>query len=396
MPPSPSHRRRRLLPWPAPVTWALVVMVLGVGVALDGCAKVRGVYAYNRLGSSLFTPVPGTDGRLEVVGKTPILYLRGTPAEMGTQYGRVMRHSLDHLDACLQGFMPAQQRRQYIAYARAHEAAIPADLRTEIQAMAQASEVPYEDLLALNVVPRLMCSALAAWGPATVDGRMLIGRNADYMSGPLADRGSLVIVRHPAVGRPTATVTFLGMVGSFTGVNDAGVVYANLLVFNAQHPGDGSTGVCIQLLLRQAAEQAGDADALASYLEHQQHVIPINAIIADPQHALVLECDPTTTRCRTAGTASYLAVTNYFRTALASQAVACPRYACLERAGQGGALDVPGMERALFAARMEGINIQAAVFDPAHHQLYVSINRQPAAAGPWQALDLAALFAAAP
>jgi hypothetical protein len=59
-------------------------------------------------------------------------------------------------------------------------------------------------------------------------------------------------------------------------------------------------------------------------------------------------------------------------------------------------MNVRRMKRALHAARIATMNLQAVVLEPAAMRMHVSINHVPASAGPYVALDLRALFAGAP
>ena len=87
--------------------------------------------------------------------------------------------------------------------------------------------MPYLDLVAMNVLPAIRCTTFAAWGKASRDGSLVMGRNADYFSFGLGDRISMVVVYHTPKRVPLAAVTFLGMVGAFTGVNAEGVAFGD-------------------------------------------------------------------------------------------------------------------------------------------------------------------------
>ena len=58
-----------------------------------------------------------------------------------------------------------------------------------------------------------------------------------------------------------------------------------------------------------------------------------------------------------------------------------------------GSFDVETMKKTLNAAKMERINLQAAVFEPGALRMHVSFNRNPAAAGPYTLFDVRALCA---
>jgi len=136
------------------------------------------------------------------------------------------------------------------------------------------------------------CGMGCQGGPRS-DAGLICGRNGDYFSlGFFQDRGMLVRVVHPREGAAVAGVTFLAMIGSFTGMNDRGVAYGNMMVSNAAGPARRTGGLTIQLALRQAAMRAGSAAEMGELLRHIKHVVPMNVMVADRNEALVLELAP--------------------------------------------------------------------------------------------------------
>ncbi|MHC4984921.1 MAG: C45 family autoproteolytic acyltransferase/hydrolase [Planctomycetota bacterium] len=330
--------------------------------------------------------------RVDIRGRVPIVHLYGSPEEMGLQYGRLMGPALRALTSCVAAAIPDRMQNLFLAMTRRGEAHLPVDIRREIIAMADAAEAPFETLAALNVVTRIACTTIAA---PDADGRLVMGRNGDFFGMGLGERGMLTVVRHPPKARATATVAFLGMVGAFTGMNDAGVAYGNMLVFNAAGPKWKPTGLPIQIALRAAAETAGTAAELIEALTAQSHAIPMNIMAADADEALVLELGLADTALRRAEANGLLVATNHFRTPeLASHPERCDRY--LRLTGNNDrpvVMTVADMKRALHRNRIRMMNLQAVVFEPERMQMHVAVNRLPASAGPYVALDLARLFA---
>jgi hypothetical protein len=320
---------------------------------------------------------------------------------MGTQYGTLLRAPLQALHTFAVGFTTSMFYDRCIAYGRAHAHNLPAPIREELHAVADASGVPYDELVAINVIPRMYCSTLAVWDPGAGDRRALImGRNSDYFSLGLDDRGGLVVVHHPRHGLAVASVGFVGMVGAFTGINEKGVSFGNMLVFNAAGPSANVDGLNIQLAQRLAAERSDTAAEMVDRLAGMQHAIPMNVMAADPREALVVELGLDQVAVRR-GEDGVLVAANHFCTPdLAAHGVVGTRFHTLLREGRNyraaGAITVAQMEQALYDARFEGLNIQAVVFEPGARRMYVSINKNPASAGPYVQLDAAELFGPVP
>jgi len=400
-----------------PLTHSAAASMVILALTLPGCATVDGLVGYCQIGWELGTPKQALPARLEVAGRVPVLHLYGSPHEMGTQYGTLLGRALRAESRCIHGFLPTQTVEQYLQFARAHEVDLPPEIREELHAMAEASGVPYDELVALNIVPHVTCSALAVWNPAAPEssatrpaaepGGLIMGRNADYYSFGFQDRGSILVVRHQVPGscqHATACISFLGMVGGFTGMNDRGVSFANMLVFNAStRPGDagdpGKGAITIQLAMRLAAENSANVADMAVALERQPHLIPMLVMVADSRRAEVLELSPEGHRARTSSS-GILAASNYFLTDLAEEPYDCPRYAKLIRAAAQAETEhghpemtLEEMKDAIYKAAIKKMNMQAVIMEPGPRRLHVSINQMPAAAGPYTTFEMGELLA---
>lgn len=379
---------------PFPLAAALLAAAASVGCCFQHRSDIK---------TGLRTPADLGPASLRVHAGIPVVHLYGTPEQMGTQYGTLLKKPLHALVDYVNFFLPDIKLRWLEEEAMAAEPSLPEDLRRQMKALATAAGLRYETVVALNLLPKMHCSTLASWGPASADGRLLMGRNSDYWGAGLSDRLGLIAVYHPSEGHALISVNFLGMIGAFTGMNDRGVCFGNMLVFNAKHDGRDPQGLTIQLLMRQAGHQADDAEAFLRVLAEARHAIPMNVMAADPGRAAVIELSPTdppVVRRAEAGQ-HWLAASNHFRSAeLSDHPVSCHRYEAL--AGAGCAADAgpqrmtaTGMERALHAARMRGINLQAVVFEPAAGRIHVGINSTEASGGPYVCFDAAKLFAGA-
>ena len=321
----PKRGRRRLFLRIA----ILVFLALAAVAAVPACTAIRVLRCRARIKSGLRAPARLDRAHLDVQGNMPILHLYGSPAEMGTQYGTLLKEPLRSLDTYVTLLVPDADMKRFLAIADAYEPVLPADIRDELQAMSQASGMPYRRLVALNTVARARCSALAMWGEATANGEMVMGRNSEYFSFGLSDRGSLIVVYHAEGKIPLAAVSFLGMVGAFTGVNEEGVAFGNLLVFNSSDEGFQPGGLPIQVAMRVAAEQERTARGMVKRLRTHKHVIPINVMVADPKEALVVELAFAQSHVRE-GEDGVLAVSNHFRSpAIAAAETHCRRYDAL-------------------------------------------------------------------
>lgn len=375
---------------------AALALTISLSAASGCCLQYR-----NDIKTGLHEERHCGQGSLTVRGGIPVVQVYGTPEEMGTQYGTLLKEPLHALNDYVHWFVPSIKRRWLEEEAMRAEPALPEDLRRQLKAMAKAADLPYGWVVTLNLTAKMHCSTLAAWGPASANGNLVMGRNSDYWGAGLTDRLGLITVYHPDHGHAVASVNFLGMLGAFTGMNDQGVCFGNMLVFNAKDAKPNPRGLTIQLLMRQAAQSTDNGEAFLAFLARAKHAIPMNVMGADPQGAAVIELSPTAPAVirHAAPGQSWVAASNHFRLdATARCPVDCHRYKALATAGQNGQsgaapMTADTMEKALYDARIRFINLQAVVFEPAAGRMRVSINKTPASAGPYVLFDTAKLFA---
>ncbi|NMH27710.1 C45 family autoproteolytic acyltransferase/hydolase [Flavobacterium silvaticum] len=67
------------------------------------------------------------------------------------------------------------------------------------------------------------CSSFAAWGDKSADGKLILGRNFDFYAGDDFAKDKIVSFVKPDSGHAFMTVTWAGMIGAVSGMNDQGL-----------------------------------------------------------------------------------------------------------------------------------------------------------------------------
>lgn len=67
------------------------------------------------------------------------------------------------------------------------------------------------------------CSSFAAWGEKSEDGSLIIGRNLDFHAGDEFAKDKMVAFINPKKGYPFMMVTWAGMIGAVSGMNNEGL-----------------------------------------------------------------------------------------------------------------------------------------------------------------------------
>lgn len=187
----------------------------------------------------------------------------GPPEEMGAQHGELLRSEIQYLLAALDHHVLHGRprvlgwltRRAMRATARLMELRIPFRYRREMASLAQAAQVPYQDILLLNCLDDILanlwvpgaffarwaCSGFATWGQRTPSGDLLCGRNLDYYvwsakgEDPWAATSYMkehvvAITHEPSEGSAFVSVGWPGFVGAATALSELGISISALSV----------------------------------------------------------------------------------------------------------------------------------------------------------------------
>lgn len=245
------------------------VFLLPIALALSSAPGVGGELRAVYRGSSVWT---FGRGELRRFGRVPFLWLRGTPREIGLQYGVLLREELRQAYAQLRahlgrmsGALPWYLRPfgGLLARSGLHNLAerLPVAYCEELRGLAEGAGLDYEEVLLGACGPEVLgmgCSTILM----RAGGRPLLGRNLDYFPAWL---GSLPAVVHlaPPGKRRVSMIGFVGYLGVLTGMNDRGIALAlNAVPFGARMGGDAPIGY----KLREILETAGGLDEVEKHL----------------------------------------------------------------------------------------------------------------------------------
>lgn len=332
--------------------------------------------------------------RIEYINSIPIVHVYGTPREMGMQYGTILKKQLNSLIELTEELFPPRKIEEFIAIGQAASPNLPEKMRDELMGISEASGVDYKHILAINLVPRTTCSTLALWGDATADGNLIMGRNADYAFKSVNKALGLILVKHPAEGYATITVTFLGMIGGYSCMNETGLCYGNMLVHNGIEKTFNTNGLSIQLIMQQGGEKFSTAREMANFVANQEILTPNNIMCADKDEAILVELSQMKSEIRE-GQKGVLAGTNYFLSpGLYDNYVRCSRFEklMLQSKNNYGTFSIEKLKEAMYIARQNGQNLQCVLFEPATRTMHVSINRVPASKGPFTRFNVDEMF----
>ncbi len=225
-------------------------------------------------------------GRLEDHDGTKVLFLKGTPEEMGRQHGVLMRRQARNLvDKILYGVgigSSFEKGRWFLGeIEEAQRRLLPfMDERylREMDALAAAANLEREEVRLANFFPELFhCSGFAVFGRCTVDGRMYHGRILDYMKGVGLEPNAVVMIHQPDQGFAWANVGYAGFIGTVTAMNERRISIGEM---GGRGEGDWD-GKPMAQLLREVMEKADTLDKAIDILRRGPRTCEYYYVVAD-------------------------------------------------------------------------------------------------------------------
>lgn len=225
-------------------------------------------------------------GRLEVHDGTKVLFLKGTPEEMGAQHGTLLKAEVQNLmDRVLYGVgVGSSFAKSRWFFSEIEEATgrfgkfVDPRYTREMDAMASAAGVLREEARLANYFPELFhCSGFAVFGEATAGGRIFHGRVLDYMKGIGLEQNATVIVHQPEQGHAWVNVSYAGFIGSVTAMNAK-----HISVGEMGGRGEGQwDGKPMAQLIREVMEKASTLDEAVAIMRRGPRTCEYYYVIAD-------------------------------------------------------------------------------------------------------------------
>ncbi|HVK13523.1 MAG TPA: C45 family peptidase, partial [Gemmataceae bacterium] len=335
---------------------------------------------------------PARHGRGELADRAgvPVLRVGGTPAEVGEQLGvlsvRPAARLLDFPEDLLRHTFKSRLLARLLAR-RATTlggrllAQFPDAARRELDGMAAAGldrgrlvlgNTLY-DLKNISLPQVLGCSSLVVPAARSATGGPLFGRNVDFFDRGYLHEYSLVTVRpRTAAALAYATVGFPGLLGCFSGMNEAGLALASHEVFGLPRGRRyNPRGVPFTLAYRRVLEECTRTADVADLLRGMERTTSTLLVLCDrdggrvlevtPDHVLGYETDATAITC-----------TNHYRTPELARRRPPKKFRTGERlatlAGRAAgdhSFGLADLTAALHAVHQGPLTVQTMVFEPA-------------------------------
>jgi isopenicillin-N N-acyltransferase-like protein len=225
-------------------------------------------------------------GRLERHDGTRVLFLTGTPEEMGRQHGTLLKKEIRRVvDRILYGVgvgSSFEKGRWFFgeieeAVRRTTPFVDPRHL-AEMDAIAAAAGLEREEVRLANYFPELFhCSGFALLGKATAGERLYHGRVLDYLRGVGLEENAVVIVSRPDKGNAWVNISYAGFIGSVTAMNEK-----QLSIGEMGGGGEGKwDGKPMAQLVREVMEKCSTMDEAIDLMRRTPRTCEYYYVLAD-------------------------------------------------------------------------------------------------------------------
>lgn len=266
-------------------------------IICSSCVGIKGLKSESQLYEKEWRNTPVAFHKTDVLNKSVNgnwqLRIKGNSYELGTKKGiltqKLYQRQEDVFFNKVADFVPNPNKQKKLLtflkwYNRSILSHIPQPYKEEIFALSQFTNDTYDFLgtkfernillhsahdigHAMQDLMLVGCSSIALWDDFTEDGELLIGRNFDFYVNDAFAENKIVEFIQPKTGYNYASVTWPGMIGVVSGMNEKGLT-VTLNAGKSSIPLRGKTPVSIvaRALLQHAAN-LNEAVALAKQFE---------------------------------------------------------------------------------------------------------------------------------
>ena len=265
------------------------------------------------------------------------VWLHGAPVERGVALGRMTDSLLYYQEKVfvdqIRRIVPSDGYLKFLRYLlvgfnRNLGANVPEEFREEIYGISlscthefDAIGTPYERQLnyhAAHDIGHTMqeymlvgCSSFAAWDGRSADSTLIVGRNFDFWVGDDFARNKVVAFYAPEKGHKFASITWPGMTGVLSGMNERGLT---VTINAAKGAPPMASAMPISLLAREILQYAETIDEAMAIARERQTFVSESLLIgsAADGRAAVIEKSPEQTALYLPD-GDYLICTNHFQ-----------------------------------------------------------------------------------
>lgn len=266
------------------------------------------------------------------------LYVEGNPLQIGLTTGSLTQELFhkqeDALLTKVNEMVPSKTKqyllRKFLAwFNRKMHLNIDNEYKAEIYGISQYASDTYNYIA--DAYPRILylhsahdighalqdlalvgCSSFATWGNKTTDGQLIVGRNFDFYAGDAFAKEKIVAFIKPEQGHKFMSVTWGGMIGVVSGMNDQGLT-VTINAGKSKFPTAAKTPISI--VTREILQYASTIDEAVAIAKKRQVFVSESIFVgsAKDKKAAVIEVSPENFGVYDVANSSQLICSNHFQ-----------------------------------------------------------------------------------
>lgn len=243
------------------------------------------------------------NGGMRHVSGIPVLTVRGTPQEIGEQYGVLAVKNSPDLGGLLEAFLKDTKKEDAFdgikLLSRTLKKNFPKDHLAEMDAAAKFGDRETDLLYFANTVYDLSsgmgCATVVVENGRSATGGPVFGRNFDWMASKGIDEHTFLAVYHPTGKKAFAAVMIAPITGCISGMNEDGLA----LTINEIHldqskdkPKFNWKGTPTLSLFRRVLEECATVSEAEALLKKAERTTTSCMTVCDPTGGAVFEITP--------------------------------------------------------------------------------------------------------
>jgi predicted choloylglycine hydrolase len=245
------------------------------------------------------------------------LYIEGDALERGLAFGSLSDSLLKKQEnvffSKINDLLPSKTKQKLLRnflkwYNRKLYLNVTEEYKTEIYGVSRYSSTDFDNIApsylrslylhgahdighALQDLALVGCSSFAAWGNKSEDGSLILGRNFDFYAGDDFAKDKIVAFVKPNEGYPFIMVTWAGMIGACSGMNNEGLT-VTLNAAKSKIPLIAKTPISI--VAREILQYASTIDEAIAIAKKRQVFVSESIMVgsAHDKKAVIIEVSP--------------------------------------------------------------------------------------------------------
>lgn len=266
------------------------------------------------------------------------LYIKGNPLQLGYNNGALTQDLMQRQEEIffskVEGFVPSKFKQNLLRgflkwYNRKMYLNVREDYQAELYGLSQYSSDKYDFIApkylrnlylhgahdighAMQDLMMVGCTSLAVWNENTEDGDLLIGRNFDFYVGDDFAKNKLIEFVEPEIGIPYMSVSWPGMTGVVSGMNEEGIT-VTINAGKSKIPLTAKTP--ISLVTREILQYAKNIDEAIAIAKKRKVFVSESILVgsANDKSAVIIEVSPDNFGVYKAKNTSRVFCTNHFQ-----------------------------------------------------------------------------------